>query len=326
MTKYLIIQTAFIGDVVLATPVIENLKKGVPDAKIDFLLRKGNEGLLEGHPAINKLLIWNKKEGKYKNLWRLLQQIRKEQYDYVVLLQRFASTGFLAAFSKAKTIIGFKKNPFSFAFNKRIEHRFNEGIHEVDRNLDLIRTLTPVVQRAPKLYPSKEDYQSVKNLVEKKYVCLAPASVWFTKQLEHKQWVKLSCGLKDKYHICFLGGPADATICENIAKEADLINYSNFCGKLSFLQSAAMIDKAVMNYVNDSAPMHLASSVNAKVTAFFCSTVPAFGFGPLSEESIIAEVEESLDCRPCGLHGKKECPKRHFNCSGKIDVLKYLPA
>ncbi len=326
MTKYLIIQTAFIGDVILATPVVESLSNGQPDASIDFLLRQGNEGLLAGHPAINRLFIWNKKEGKYKSLWRLLQQIRKEKYDCVILLQRFASTGFLAAFSKAKTVVGFKKNPFSFVFTQKIEHRFDEGIHEVDRNLDLIRNLTPVLKRKPVLYPSDKDYEMVRNAVKKDYVCLAPASVWFTKQLEHKQWVKLSSGLKDNYHICFLGGPSDAPICDDIAKEAELTDFTNFCGKLSFLQSAAMIEKAVMNYVNDSAPMHLASSVNARVTAFFCSTVPAFGFGPLSDESVIAEIEEPLDCRPCGLHGKKECPKKHFNCSGKIDVLKYLPA
>jgi heptosyltransferase-2 len=88
-------------------------------------------------------------------------------------------------------------------------------------------------------------------------------------------------------------------------------------GKLSLLKSAALMQGAEHNYVNDSGPLHIASAMNASVTAFFCSTVPDFGFGPLSENSTIKQVE-GLDCRPCGLHGHKECPKGHFNCGNKM--------
>jgi heptosyltransferase-2 len=77
---------------------------------------------------------------------------------------------------------------------------------------------------------------------------------------------------------------------------------------------------ADMNYVNDSAPMHLASAMNAKTTAIFCSTVPEFGFGPLADGARIVEITEKLDCRPCGLHGFKECPKGHFNCGNQIKI------
>ena len=73
-----------------------------------------------------------------------------------------------------------------------------------------------------------------------------------------------------------------------------------------------------MNYVNDSAPLHFASAMNAPVTAFFCSTSPKFGFTPLSDISIILETKSNLSCRPCGIHGKKECPEGHFKC-GDID-------
>ena len=75
-----------------------------------------------------------------------------------------------------------------------------------------------------------------------------------------------------------------------------------------------------MNFVNDSAPMHLASSVNAKTTAIFCSTVPEFGFGPLSDLSQVVEIKEKLKCRPCGLHGKKACPEGHFKCGFEIET------
>jgi len=119
--------------------------------------------------------------------------------------------------------------------------------------------------------------------------------------------------------IYFLGSGKDSKICEEIIESTGHANSLNLAGKLSFLESAALMKDAIVNYVNDSAPMHLASSVNAATTAIFCSTIPAFGFGPLSEKSHIAETDEDLDCRPCGLHGLKKCPKEHFKCAYTID-------
>jgi ADP-heptose:LPS heptosyltransferase len=138
MQKILVIQTAFTGDVVLATALVEKLHKVYPDAEIDFLLRKGNEGLLKGHPFLNEVLVWNKKEDKFKNLLGLLKKIRSKKYDKVINLQRFASTGFLTGFSQAKQRIGFDKNPLSFLFSKKIPHQFKKGVHEVERNNRLI--------------------------------------------------------------------------------------------------------------------------------------------------------------------------------------------
>src|SRR4249919_3970268 len=100
MQKFLVIQTAFIGDVVLATGIIEKLHQYYPDAAIDFLVRKGNEGLLTDHPFLNEVLICDKKQSKYGNLLKLLKKIKANQYDKVINVQRYATTGFLTAFSK----------------------------------------------------------------------------------------------------------------------------------------------------------------------------------------------------------------------------------
>jgi len=77
---------------------------------------------------------------------------------------------------------------------------------------------------------------------------------------------------------------------------------------------------AKMNFANDSAPVHFASAMNAPITAIFCSTVPSFGYGPLSDDAHIVETQETLSCRPCGSHGKKECPQKHFKCGFGIDT------
>ena len=81
---------------------------------------------------------------------------------------------------------------------------------------------------------------------------------------------------------------------------------------------------AEMNYVNDSAPLHLAGAMNAPVTVVYCSTIPDFGFGPLSDNSKIIETKLDLKCRPCGLHGYKECPLTHFKCAHSIDIIEAI--
>ena len=157
----LLIQTAFIGDVILMTALLEYLHDTEPDTPVDVLVRRGNEGLLAGHPHVRQVLIWDKKHRKYAGLVQLLQQIRATRYGRVVTLQRFASTGFLTAFSRAKERVGFAKNPLSRFFTRRVRHVIGDGTHEVERNLALLRDTEglPVDSSitSPRLYPSAAD-------------------------------------------------------------------------------------------------------------------------------------------------------------------------
>ncbi len=325
MAKFLIIQTAFIGDVVLSTPVIESLYNNFPGCQIDFLLRKGNEGLFENHPRLRKLFIWNKKEGKISNLFSLLKEIRKEKYDYVINLQRFFSTGFFTSLSGGKTKIGFSKNPLSFLYNQRFPHVIdasNGQLHEIDRNLLLLSGIVKNQERHfPKLYPSKQDFNQVPSGT---YITISPTSVWSTKQYPAKYWEQLIRNVPKGYSIYLLGGNADFEACESILQNcSERENVNNMAGKLTFLQSAAFMKSAIMNYVNDSAPLHIASSMEAPVTAVFCSTTPKFGFGSVHNNSRVVEAIPGLSCKPCGLHGYKVCPLGHFKC-GDIDPLLVL--
>ncbi|MBA4197534.1 MAG: heptosyltransferase [Chitinophaga sp.] len=327
MQKILIIQTAFIGDAVLATGLSEKLHAFFPNAQIDFLVRKGNESLFSNHPFLHKVLIWNKKQSKYKNLLQLLIQIRSNKYDTIINVQRFAATGFLTAFSNAKEKIGFNKNPFSFLFTKKIKHIVSNGshaLHEIERNHQLIQSFTDDNAAKPKLYPSQNDIDAVAAYKSQPYICIAPASVWFTKQFPKERWVEFINQLPSSPTIYLLGAPGDKDLCDDILTASKNSSIINLSGKLNYLQSAALMKDAVMNYVNDSAPMHFASAANANVTAVYCSTVPAFGFGPLSDNSYVVEIAEKLDCRPCGLHGYKACPLGHFNCAFHIKTDQLL--
>lgn len=317
--SFLIIQTAFIGDVILATALIEKLHQYHPHAQIDFLVRKGNEGLLTHHPYLREVVVFDKKN-KYINLIKLISKIRKEKYDVVVNVQRFATTGIITTLSNAKQTIGFDKNPLSFLFTTKVRHEVG-GKHEIERNQKLIEEFTDAVPSKPRLYPSAADTEKIKPFQVETYFCMAPTSVWFTKQWPAEKWIELIQFIEGKVQaIYLLGAPSDHHVCESIRLASAAKNVVNLAGNLSFLESAALLSKAKMNFVNDSAPMHLASATNAPVTAIYCSTIPSFGFGPLSDTSLVVETREKLDCRPCGLHGYKDCPKGHFKCAYSIDV------
>lgn len=324
--KFLIIQTAFLGDVILATSVVEKLRQKFHSAEIDFLLRQGNEDVLEKHPFIREVIVLDKRKDKLRNLLSIAEKVRSKKYDFVINLQRFGSSGFIAWRSGAKEKIGFGKNPFSFCYTTKVKHRIGTGLHETERNHELIKQLTDTVPAMPKLYPTEKDRQTVTEqygLLPDGYACIAPASVWHTKQFPKEKWMELTSALQH-IPICLIGGQNDIKLCEEIKTNTPGEQVHVFAGKLSLLQTAALMKNARMNYVNDSAPLHMASAMNAPVTGIFCSTVPAFGFGPLSDNSNVVETREKLDCRPCGLHGHPICPKGHFKCAHTISIKDIL--
>lgn len=327
MQKILIIQTAFIGDVVLATALVEKLAIYYPAAEIDFLVRKGNESLLQNNPHLHEVLVWNKKQKKIKNLFAMLGTIRKRRYDKVINLQRFFATGLLTAFSASRESIGFDKNPLSFLFKTKIIHHIAKGLevrHEIERNNDLIKSFTDSDFTRPKLYPSGKDFEFVKSYSNYSYVTMTPGSVWFTKKYPFEKWIEVIEKFPKNYTIYLLGGKENTEECNQIKAASGNNRVEVLAGKLSFLQSTALMKNALMNYVNDSAPLHFASAINAPVTAVFCSTVPSFGFTPLSDVSFIIETTEPLNCRPCGLHGYKACPQKHFKCALTIEPLRLI--
>ncbi|MEO8067325.1 MAG: glycosyltransferase family 9 protein [Flavobacteriales bacterium] len=316
MKKFLIIQTAFLGDAVLATALLEKLHAFHPDAAIDMVVRKGNEGLFEGHPFLRELFVWDKGSKKTRNLFRLIGKLRATRYDHIINCQRFFSTGLMTVLARGGEKIGYDKNPLSFLFPIAVKHIIGDGRHEVERLNALIEHLTDKSRPLPRLYPQEKHEQEARKYSIGAHVCIAPASVWFTKQWPQAKWAELIKRLPADRKVFLIGAPGDAPLCESIARDAN--RGQVIAGQLSLLGTAAMMQSAHMNYVNDSAPLHIASAMNAAVTAIFCSTIPAFGFGPLRENGRVVETPEKLDCRPCGLHGFKACPKGHFRCALSI--------
>ncbi len=333
--RILVIQTAFIGDVVLALPIAQALRAEWPQAEIHMLVRRGHEGLLAQHPAVTHIHTWDKRR-KYPSLLALIATLRRTPFDLAVNAHRFASSGLVMAAIPARVKLGFAKNPLAWAYTQRYPHvigRLGEvnPQHEVDRNLSLLAgRVAPehlAAARRPRLYPSADDVSRAQALVASSfsgapYVVVAPASVWFTKQWPAAQWRRLLEALPSGLNAALVGSPADAPLCASLAQ--GLPHVSSLAGQLSLLQTAALMQGAAHVYANDSAPLHLASAVNAPTTAVFCSTIPEFGFGPLSDSSRVAQVS-GLPCRPCGLHGRRTCPQGHFRCAMDLEPTTIMP-
>lgn len=328
LERILIIQTAFIGDVVLATAVAESLHAAFPSAQITLLVRAGNESVLDGHPYL-EVWTWEKRRAKLRNLLGLISRIRRRRFDLVINLHRFASSGVLTALSGAAETRGFEKNPLSVFFTKRFPHTIGKKgdsnyLHETERNHALIADLATI--SPPRIYPDKnarKQLGSVPNRTDAEYSVIAPASVWFTKQWPPAKWIEVTDRLSPQ-QVFLIGAPGDRALAEQIRNGSRNPSVENLCGQLSLQASALLMRDARMNYVNDSAPLHLCSAVDAPVTAVFCSTVPEFGFGPLGKEAQIVESPATLPCRPCGLHGHRACPEGHFRCAMEIDADKVI--
>ncbi len=305
---------------ILATALIEQVAQAFPDARLDVLVQKSREVLLANNPRINQIIVLDK-EKKVVSTIGLIKKIRKNKYEKVINIHRHGTSGLLTILSGANETIGFDAHPLSRFFNRRVKHAFN-GTHEVERNYKLVQHFidSPVVN--PKLYPTTTDFEKTKQ--SGPYITISPASVWETKRWPVSKWVELINAMPAEVKVILLGGQSDKSLCleisQRVTRSVDVKS-----GVYSFLESAALMQGAVMNYTNDSAPVHMASAMNAPVTAIFCSTIPQFGYGPLSENSIIAEHKGKLACRPCGIHGRKYCPEGHFKCAD-IDVAPLTPS
>ncbi len=324
MKKYLIIQTASIGDVILSTAIGEKLREYDSECQIDYLVKKGNESIFHGNKNVNEVFIWDKKHRKYRNLLQIILLIRQQKYDFTINLQRFFSSGFVTILSGAKKTLGFKKNPLSLLFSKSFKHEYKAHWHETQRNQQLIAHFTDSTPARPKMYSTKKEEARLSGYKTVAYITITPASLWFTKQYPKEKWIDFLKLLPENLAVYFLGGQNDQILCNEIIEASGNKSCINFAGKLSLIESGVLMREAQMNYVNDSAAQHIASCFDAKTATIYCSTTTDFGFGPLSSQSFIIESPETLKCRPCGLHGHKACPEGHFKCAYLIDNQQLL--
>ncbi len=334
--KILIIQTAYLGDVILTTPVVQNIKKFIPDAEINFMCIPQTEAVLKNNPDIRQLIVYDKRaDGKIGKLFRMISKVRRQKYDIIICPHRSFRSALITQFSGAKLRIGFNKNSLSNLLTSRVY--YNKESHEIERNLDLVRAIPKInfdeskKILQPALFPSNEDIKFVTELLNTPHsirsthsihstVSFAPCSKWFTKQLPENKSVEIIKELIETgYRVILIGGNEDSEYCLKLEKRISDKNLLNLCGKLTPLQSKVVIENSVCLISVDSAAAHIGASTDVPLIQIYGSTVPAYGFYPLKPESAVIE-NNLLTCRPCTNHGRISCPLKHFKCMEDINV------
>jgi heptosyltransferase II len=321
--KILVIQTAFIGDAILTLPLLQALKRNYSAASIDVVVVPRTADIFSHHPAISTIISYDKRgrDRGWIGLWHLRNQLRVKKYDLIIVPHRSIRSAFLAWLLKPNIRIGFNRSTGRMFFTKTV--LYNPAEHEIDRNLSLLNPLSVHTRRneLPQLYPSSEDVQIVNSMLDNfgvtrqnHIVTVAPGTIWNTKRWPADRFAALCARLSSEcFAILLLGGKEDHSLCKEIVGMSKAKNIFNSAGKLSLLQSAALIQRSQVLISNDSAPMHLAVAVGTPVVAIFGATIPKYGFAPRGSRDVIVETI-GLKCRPCSIHGGNTCPIKTFEC------------
>jgi len=321
-SKILILQTAFIGDVILATPLIRVVYERFPAAEIHFLTIPSSRDLVETLPTIRKLWIFDKrgKDNGFIGLIKLARQLRQEKFQLALVPHRSLRSASLVFLAGIPRRIGFDRSSGAFLFTDKVIYQ--HSLHEVERNLSLLGPLRlkPSEKIFPEVYPDDQDKEFVENWLKgcginesTPYITLAPGSVWYTKRWPAEYWAALADLLNgEKYKIILIGSAADKYLSSKIISASSTGIIDAF-GLFTLRQSAELIRRSRLLISNDSAPTHLGSAVRIPVLTIFGSTISSFGFSPCSAGSRVVE-NKNLDCRPCTDHGRMKCPLKHFKC------------
>ncbi len=319
--KILIIHTAFIGDIVLTTPLIETVFEDFPGYRIDFLTIPSSVNLIESNPHITKVHVFDKRgaDRGLRGLLRFGKILESEKYKICITPHRSFRSAYLTFRTKAEVRIGFDRSALRQAFTKVID--YHQELHEIGRNLSLLRGLGFRHQELlkPKIYATDEDKAAIHQLLfeheliaKKNLIAIAPGSVWMTKRWPEENYAQLVRLLQEAgQEVLLIGGEEDKALCQRIAGEVPGV--LSFAGELSLRQSYHILNFCNALVTNDYAPLHLGMAADVYVFAIFGATVPAFGFAPFGEKGIVIE-QHGLKCRPCGIHGGNVCPVKTFDC------------
>jgi ADP-heptose:LPS heptosyltransferase len=311
-SKKLLIRLSSAGDIILTSPLLKLMRER--DTEIHFLVKSIYSDLIRYNPNITTIHLVQE-HAEFGELEELRQRLVKEKFDSTFdLHNNFRSVYLRRETSKQIRII--KKDILKRAALVNMKLNFYSQPRSVALKYAQVydESLTDVLK--PEIFYPK----SVRDKIDEAWrnsdpkgrraIFLCPGSKHFTKRWPVENWRSLAKKLAAENHVVLTGGIEDMEICNSIG-ESDGI--TNFSGKFSMLESAAMLSHADLVITNDSFLMHAANAQGKKILALFGSSVKEFGFFPYGVENKILEVS-GLKCRPCSHVGRESCPKKHFRC------------
>ena len=314
-TTVLVIQTAFLGDVILTTPLLSSL--AAMHGPVDVVTTPAAAALIESHPAVGTVFRYDKRgaERGVRGLWRLSRELRRRGYLRAYLPHGSWRSAALARVAGIGERVGFADSPAAATYTRRVVRPADA--HEVERLL----TLAGGVGEAPPVQVGltaddmgEADRWLRARGLESGFVAIAPGSIWGTKRWPG--YAELVGSLERTAVV--VGGRDDARVAAGIMAQSPGRAHSA-AGELGLRASAALLARASVLVTNDSAPLHLATAVGTPIVAVFGPTVPSFGFGPRGGRDVVVE-HRSLGCRPCSAHGPQVCPLGHHRCMRELSV------
>jgi len=320
-----VVQTAFLGDVVLTTPLLRVL--AARHGPVDVVTTPAAAPLLDTHPAVRQVIRYDKRgaDRGRRGLDALAHRLRDAHYEVAYLPHRSLRSALLAFWARVPARVGFRDGWRALYTESR--RRPGTG-HEVDRLLALAGD--PRAIRTPSIGLTPADHSGALAFVESEglgddVVALAPGSIWGTKRWPY--FAALATRLAATHAIAVVGGADDGALADAIV---DTVRESggraaSGCGRLTLREAAALIGRSRLLVTNDSAPLHFAQAVGTPTVALFGPTLASFGFGPLNPGDRVVEVTD-LDCRPCSAHGPATCPLGHHRCLRDLPVERVIAA
>jgi heptosyltransferase-2 len=337
--RVLVVQTAFLGDIILTTPFLAALRALLPAAEICLLTTPVGASLLRENPWRIEVLAYDKRgrERGWRGFARKVRELRARRPGLIFCLHRSFRSGLLTKLVGGESW-GFAEAAVPFFFRHRVSR--GEALYESEKNLALLRAwageVPPGTLPFPRLSTDPAEEGAAASLLgaHGRFAVLAPSSVWATKRWPAERFGQLAAELwrTRELRTVLVGGgePADreagrGALAAYRAALPDGPEILDLTGKTSLARLKSVLSRAEIVIANDSAPLHLAIAVGTKVVGVFGPTTKELGFFPLAPEgeSGVAEVA-GLACRPCGLHGHHRCPEGHFRCMLDLSVASVL--
>ena len=325
--RILIVQTAFLGDVVLTLPLVAAVRQWAPQARVEVLTIPANAPIVEGQPGVDAVLTYDKRGGQrgLRGLTQMRRAIRERAYDVVISPHRSWRSALLVAASGGRRRVGFRQWWTSWAYTATTP-RPKRG-HEVARNHELVKLLhadAPTPERFALRVESEARRQaeaawSRAGVGEGEVlVGVLPGSQWGTKRWPAEHFAALIDRLSEwpRTHCALFGAPHERDIAAAVAaaRRAPAID---FVGKTPLRALPAYMERCDVVVSNDTGPMHIAAALGKPIVTLYGPTTPALGFSPYGvawEEASVA----SLGCRPCHAHGPERCPLSHWRCMREL--------
>ena len=319
MNRYLVIETAYLGDVIISLGVAHAIKLYEPDAHITYLVRPDARTIALASPDVDHVTVFDKRgdDSGLAGITGKAQELNALGFNTVIALHSSDRTRKLVGQLGASTKVGFAGALDSVLTQTVQDSGWKNRYQRALLPLKLLYGETLDLSILPRILGTKR--ADIENFCDAlpRVVSVAPGSAWTTKQWPPEYYAKLCQRLVDQgIGVIVAGGPEETQIGLEITRFGDRV--LNMAGNATLLEAAFAISRSKLLIGNDSSPTHLAIAVGTPTLTLFGPTVPEFGFA--APESLGESMGIDLWCRPCTPHGSSECPVHTHACMRELTV------